>query len=50
MKNRDFTVVVVVFSVFHYQARIHTGFYCSTEIGQIFHNKYILVNTLNFPS
>ena len=23
------------------QARIHTGFHCFTEMGQIFHNKYI---------
>ena len=25
------------------QARIHTGFYRFTEIGQIFHNKYIFI-------
>ena len=29
------------------KARIHTGFHCFTEIGQIVHNKYIF-NKKNF--
>ena len=32
------------------QARIHTGFHRFTEIGQIFHNKYIFNNKKHFPS
>ena len=33
-----------------FQARIHTGLYRFTEIGQIFHNKYIFKNRIHFPS
>ena len=33
-----------------FQVRIHTGFYCFVEIGQIFHNKYIFKNKIHFPS
>ena len=32
------------------QGRIHTGFHRFTEIGQIFHNKYIFNNKKHFPS
>ena len=32
------------------QARIHTGFHRFTEIGQIFHNKYIFDNKKHFLS
>ena len=34
----------------HMQARIHTGFHRFTEVGQIFHNKYIFINKKHFPS
>ena len=32
------------------QARIHTGFHRFTEIGHIFHTKYIFNNKKHFPS
>ena len=32
------------------QTRIHTVFHCFTEIGLIFHNKYIFSNKKHFPS
>ena len=48
--SSTFVVISSPSFVLNKQARIHTGFHRFTEIGQIFHNKYIFNNEKHFPS